>query len=188
MGEGLDDFKVRPRSTYTYRVRAANVVGLASDFVSAQATTIAGGPLYLYIDASAAKAVRFPLVIRTDPPSGDRYLTTPSNAGSPTQGPVEEGLAVYEFRAPKEGAYVLWGLTQAPDGSSDSFYLALDAQTLDSYFGWSTGVQDTWLWRRIRRVNLSAGRHTLYVKHREGGAKLKALLLTDDLGYRPPDQ
>ena len=187
-GEGFDDFDVQPQLSYTYRVRAKNVAGMASEFVSARATPGTGGAMYLCINASAAKSVRAPLALRTDPATGDTYLTAPSHAGSPTEGPIEDGLAAFEFQVPTQGNYALWVKARGPDGSSDSFYFALDEQALSRYRGWSTPVRDTWSWRPIRQAPLSAGNHTLYVKHREDGAQLKAVLLTDDLAYQPASQ
>ena len=185
MGEGYDDFDVQPQAAYTYCVRAKNVLGLESGFVRVQTTGRAGDALYGLIKASAASRVHGPLALRTDHTTGDTYLTAPSHAGSPLGGPGKEGLAVYELQIPKQGTYAIWAQARAPDGSSDSFYFALDTQELGRYFGWSVPVQDRWAWRPVRRFALTAGNHTLYIKHREDCVSLKALLLTDDLGYQP---
>ena len=184
-GESFDDFEVQPRTTYTYRIRARNVLGLTSDFTSTQTITPAGGALYLYRNASAAREIRLPFFLRTSLHTGDTYLTTPNSAGSSLQGPPEKGLATYEFQVPRPATYAVWGLAQAPDGSSDSFYWAVDPPARDRFVSRSTPVQDTWAWHPLLQVEWSAGRHTLYVKHREGGAMLRALLLTDDLDFQP---
>jgi hypothetical protein len=117
---------------------------------------------------------------------GDSLLVVPPSAGSPTKGPVEAGLARYAFTAPKPRSYALWALVQGPNGSADSFYFSLDNEALDGYIGWSTGVQDTWMWKRVWQKDLTPGTHTIRVKHRETGPLLKALLVTDDLDFGPP--
>ena len=77
-------------------------------------------------------------------------------------------------------------MARGPDGSSDSFYFSLDSEALASYASWGTGVQDTWMWRPVWQKELTAGQHSVRIKHRETGPLLKALLVTDDLSFSPP--
>ena len=185
-GTGYDDFEAPTSKLLHYRVCSRNVLGRTSPFAGVSVRPTKDGPMYLYLPAGAAEEVQPPLALEREGRDGPRLLVVPPNAGSPTKGPVKKGLARYGFSAPKAGAYALWALVQAPDSSSDSFYFSLDSEALDSYRGWSTGVQDTWMWRRVRQGELAAGKHRVRIKHRETGPLLKALLVTDDLSFKPP--
>ena len=142
--------------------------------------------MYLYLPAGSAEDVQSPLVLQPEGGGRSEILVVPPRAGSPTRGPVAGGLARYAFRLPEAGEYALWALVQGPNSSADSFYFSLDSEALASCRGWSTGVQDTWMWRLVWQRDLAVGEHTVRIKHRETGALLKALLVTDDLSFRPP--
>ena len=185
-GRGYDDFEPPTGKLLYYKVCSRNVLERTSRFAGVSVRPAKDGPMYLYLSAGSAEQVQSPLALEREGCDGRRALVVPPNAGSPTNGPVKEGLARYGFSAPKAGGYALWALVQAPDSSSDSFYFSLDNEALASYRGWSTGVQDTWMWRRVWQRELTAGKHTVRIKHRETGPLLKALLVTDDLSFRPP--
>ncbi|MBT4821448.1 MAG: hypothetical protein HON70_37410, partial [Lentisphaerae bacterium] len=185
-GGGYDDFDPPPGEALYYSVQARNVLGRTSESISTRVRHSGEEALYAYLPAGSALEVQSPLALEQERGDGPPILIVPPNAGSPTTGPVEEGVARYVFRAPQAGEYALWALAQGADGSSDSFYFSLDSEALSAYTGWSTGVQDTWLWRRVWRKALAAGQHTVRIKHRETGALLKALLVTDDLKFGPP--
>ena len=186
VGTGYDDFEPPAGKTLHYKVRSRNVLGNTSRFVAVSARPAKDDSMYVYLPAGAAEEVQPPLVLEREGGVGRRLLVVPANAGSPTRGPIEEGLARYGFKAPKAGAYALWALVQAPDGSSDSYYFSLDSEALTAYSGWSTGVQDTWKWRRVWQKKLAGGMHSVRIKHRETGPLLKALMVTDDLTFGPP--
>ena len=183
---GYDDFEPPTGNVLYYKVRSRDVLGRASGLGGVSVRRAEGGSMYVYLPAGSAEEVRPPLLLEREGGDGRRLLVVPPNAGSPTKGPVKEGVARYGFVAPEAGEYALWGLTRGPDGSSDSFYFSLDDEALASYRGWSTGVQDTWMWRRVWQKGLTAGKHTVRIKHRETGPLLKALLVTNDLDFRPP--
>ena len=185
-GSGYDDFEPPVGEVLYYRVRSRNVLERTSQFAGVSVRPATGRAVYLYLTAGSAEVMRSPLVLEREGGDGRRLLLVPPNAGSPTTGPVEEGLAQYGFGAPTTAEYALWALVRGPDSSSDSFYFSLDNEDLSSYRGWSTGVQDTWMWRRVWQKELTAGKHTVRIKHRETGPLLKALLITDDLTFEPP--
>jgi len=185
-GSGYDDFEPPTGKVLCYKVRSRNVLERTSRFADVSVRPVKSGSMYVYLSAGSAEEVQLPFVLKREGGDGRRLLTVPPNAGSPTKGPVQEGLARYGFEAPKDGEYALWALVRAPDSSSDSFYFSLDNEDLTSYVGWSTGVQDTWMWRRVWLKKLTDGEHTVRIKHRETGPLLKALLVTDDTNFGPP--
>ncbi|MDP6776055.1 MAG: choice-of-anchor Q domain-containing protein [Candidatus Latescibacteria bacterium] len=185
VGTGYDDFEPPAGQTLHYQVRARDVLGRTSRFVEARVRPARTGPMYTYLRAGSAEEVQPPLMLQRESPGGPELLVVPPNAGSLIKGPVKEGLARYGFSVPLAGQYALWGLARGPDSSADSFYLSLDDEALASYRGWSTGVHDVWMWRRVWQKELAAGEHTIRIKHRETGPLLKALLVTDDLDFSP---
>ncbi len=185
-GAGYDDFHPPTGKVLHYGVRSRNVLGRTSRLAGVTVPPAKGGSIYLYLAAGSAEEVQSPLALEREGGDGPELLVVPPNAGSPTTGPVEAGLARYGFDAPEAGGYALWALARGPDGSSDSFYFSLDSEALASYASWGTGVQDTWMWRPVWQKELTAGQHSVRIKHRETGPLLKALLVTDDLSFSPP--
>jgi len=187
-GTGDDDFAVEPGTSYVYKVRARNQLGLGSAFSVVTATTEAGGPMYRVIPASEVQDARAPLELVTDE-AGETVLRTSPGSGFSLKGPPEIGNADWPFEVEREGQYALWGLARADSGSSDSFWVKLDDATESPYRGWGTGVHATWTWGHIPGdTRLEAGRHVLHLRHREPGPQVKALLVTDDMTFRPAGQ
>jgi hypothetical protein len=182
---GYDDFDVRERQRYHYSVRARNAFGMTSDYASLEVTSGAVGPFYLHCPASSAQNVKAPLMVHEDPNAGEAFLWAPLHAGSAWETPPGDGLAEFRFRIPTDGRYAIWLSTTAANHSQDSFYYSLDARSLDSYRSISASVQGTWTWRRTIELPMLAGEHVFRIKHREPGAKLKAVLITDDLRLKP---
>jgi len=65
-----------------------------------------------------------------------------------------------------------------------------------SYALWDTVGGSTWGWDRVNNrgvadpvvYSLGVGQHTLVIKHREDGAKLDRILVTNDMAYVPQGQ
>ena len=184
-GRGYDDFDVAPGRVYHYRVRARNTLGLVSDFVTVEAEAAATGPFHLCLEATAAESVKAPFVLQEEHDSGDVFLLAPLHSGLHLEAPPNDGPVVFSFRVPKTGEYAIWLSTKADNGSQDSFYTALDSEGLETYRGFSAVLGDTWTWRRAWLAPLDEGEHRLRIKHREPGAGLKAVLITDDVACVP---
>jgi len=183
-GHGFDDFNVLPGTAYTFRVRALNALGLASDYAAASASTPRTGLQYVLVKAGTAKNVEAPLTVSRDRTSGDAFLW--STSGRYTGGPPEKGLAEYSFRVSQKAKYAFWARVIAPSSAQDSFYVSLGD---GAFRNWGTGIHEAWTWIRIgalRTVALAAGKHTLRLKPRDPGTRLSAILITDDLSY--PDE
>ena len=179
-GTGYDDFGVAAGSDWHYLIRARNVFEMTSGLVSTKVGTTDDGPFYACLEASSARDVRAPMVVHNDPDSGDTFLWAPPNSGSPYDAAPEDGSAAFVLDLPAAGRYSIWLSTQADGYSEDSFYISLDSESISSYRGFSASVQETWSWRQAWHLELAAGEHTVRIKHREPGARLKAVLITDD--------
>lgn len=101
---------------------------------------------------------------------------------------VDIGPVSFDFDAPVDGEYVVWGRTHAPSGGQNSFSVAVDDVTGD----WDVGISSGWVWNQInqkwnmgpRIMELSKGKHTLTLSKRESGTMLDALYVTNNLSLR----
>jgi hypothetical protein len=109
------------------------------------------------------------------------------------------GKAVFNFSVTNAGNYVIETLVSAPDGSSNSFYVNIDAQPEDPEMIWdidlTTGFEKRVVsWRgngdastdeiTPKPFKLEPGAHTLVIVGREPGTLLKSLTIRP----APPQQ
>jgi hypothetical protein len=98
--------------------------------------------------------------------SGGKYVQADSS-----------GSVSYQVNVPMSGTYRLAGWIKAANGSSDSFYAAIDGSSTVTW----TLVYPTTAWTynvdNSHTFTLSAGVHTLTLKYREAGAKIDRVVL-----------
>jgi len=109
------------------------------------------------------------------------------------------GKAVFNFNVANAGNYVIETLVNAPDESSNSFFVNIDAQPTDPDMIWdvpvTTGFEKRVMsWRGSgtdssdefvpKRFKLEPGAHTLVIVGREPGTLLKSLTIRP----APPEQ
>ncbi|MFN0243056.1 MAG: cytochrome c peroxidase [Planctomycetota bacterium] len=148
---------------------------------------------YKYFEAESG-VVSSPMVVLNSPQaSGGKYIVTPNGAGNQLSSGGFGGLVKYTFDVPRDGEYVIWGLASARSTADDSFWVKLDGGAITNWtVARQTGVLR--LWDTVNdsaaqdpiRYQLTAGTHILRIKHREDGAMLDRLLVTNDLGFTPP--
>ncbi|MEW6299733.1 MAG: fibronectin type III domain-containing protein [Thermodesulfobacteriota bacterium] len=140
-------------------------------------------------------AVIPPMVVAKDSlASGEQYVWTPNKSGNVTDPLKPAGEAQFVFEIPRNDVYVIWGRvrTQVDD---DSFHVAIDGDYADAAM-WDTvrsTSKEPWRWDQVndRSVadpalfELKAGVHTLHIKHREDGARIDQVLITNDLDFVP---
>ena len=129
---------------------------------------------------ASAAVLSAPLVLTND------YFQLVSDQAEVANG----GKAVFDFTIKNAGNYVIEALVNAPDESSNSFFLNLDAQPTDPDMIWDIEVtsgfeQRTVSWRgngdsasnefAPKRFKLTPGAHQLIIIGREPGALLKSL-------------
>lgn len=110
------------------------------------------------------------------------------------------GKAVFNFTVTNAGSYQIETLVCAPDGSSNSFYVNIDAQPVDPDMIWdidvTTGFEKRVIsWRgngdsstdeiNPKRFNLDPGAHTLVIVGREPGTLLKSLTIRPAAPEKP---
>lgn len=172
----FDDFQVQPGTRYFYQVRAVNPLGTASGFAKADATAGSTGSGYRFIPAAQAN-IAAPMVLERNPGEAEFLWAPPGTRDDP----APESGAEFVLPVEKSGDYTVWGLVRCPDGGSDSFHVALDGGKRRI---WYTGIHPGFGWSRIGpRQHLEKGEHRLRVQHREPGAALAAVLVTDDLAF-----
>lgn len=170
------DFGVAPGTRYFYQVRAVNVLGLVSPFAKAEAVTGQSGRLYQVVAANQT-TLSAPFVLENEPGGPPFIWAPPGTARDPAPGSGAE----FGFSVDTAGVFAMWGLVRAPDGASDSFHYSIDGAKSAI---WYTGVHPGFEWSQIGgRVSLEKGEHRLLIQHREPGAALAAVLVTDDLDF-----
>ena len=116
--------------------------------------------------------------------SGNKYIEIPEGAGKP---PDVLGDATFTFTIKKEGTYYLWARVYWPDGCGNSFGMSIDGAKAFT-FG-QDGTEKRWHWvqapKRLKQLELEAGKHTLQVSNREDGAIVDQILLVNHKRYVP---
>ncbi len=82
----------------------------------------------------------------------------------------------------RSGTHYLWARILAPTVTDDSCIPVLDGVSQGS---WSTGVVDSWGWRRYTINDVSTESRTLSMYMREDGIQIDKLLLTTDVDFAP---
>ncbi len=105
---------------------------------------------------------------------------------------VEKANAIYPFKIEKSGKYMVWGYVYGENGHSDSVFGIVDDQPQKI---WAFGGEEEWgKWNWVLFTDNSneggfhgfgEGIHQLVIHQREGGAKIDAILVTDDIEYAP---
>ena len=132
---------------------------------------------YLWLNANAGRTPAL------TPPSYSGFTLTPDATaasgyalGSPYGSNPSGDTATYSIPVAQSGSYLLLGRTQAPDTSSDSFYLSINGGTPQL---WTIPVSGTnWIWQAIgTNQTLNTGTLNLNVSGRQGGAELDSFML-----------
>jgi hypothetical protein len=103
--------------------------------------------------------------------SNGQYMHTPNGSGD-----VSASYLAYELEVSGSATVYVHLLSTGPDGSSDSFWVQLDGGTLNQA---TTGSSGAWAWKRPSATfALTPGKHTLYVRVREDGARVDKIWLS----------
>jgi hypothetical protein len=146
-------------------------------------TPISGGSGNTHLEAEAG-VFTAPMLAASDAgASNGQYIWSPSTQDTNCASGATTGWATYTVNVPA-GTYKLWGRSLGPDGSSDSFCVQIDNNTIQT---WHLNTSTVWNWKPMLSgtFSLAAGTHTIKVRYREDGAKLDQLLLTSDTSFTP---
>ncbi|MEX2570727.1 MAG: M56 family metallopeptidase [Gemmatimonadota bacterium] len=112
----------------------------------------------------------------------------------------EAGSVAFAVDVDQPGRYLIWGRVLAPSDDANSFYVSIDDGPEVVWDAPERRVDRddrTWTWDPVSArdldgqtmdpliLDLGAGRHTVEVRTREGGARLDAMLVTNDLTQKP---
>jgi hypothetical protein len=111
-------------------------------------------------------------------PRGPDFVEKPR----PNDG-VSGGLARWTVEVPAEGEYTCWAEVQWLDEGGNSFSIRFDGGP-EQLLG-NTGAIGPWVWIEGPRVRLPAGKHTIQVRTREDGSRLRRFVLTSVPDDRP---
>jgi hypothetical protein len=126
---------------------------------------------------------------------GGAYVWTPGEVGERGGGP---GSVSWQLQVKDPGAYRLWGRVFATTSEDDSFKVSANAGSyarsgtrgaiLLPGTEWHLGSEPSWRWREFPvDIMLPKGAAVLTLHTREDGARIDALVLTDDSAFQPAD-
>jgi hypothetical protein len=104
---------------------------------------------------------------------------TPGSTGTPVN---DGGYATLTFTIPQTGNYKMSAEILAPSGSENSFWLRVDNE---NYLQWHTDISTSFSSQVVTQnagqeiktwTNLSAGTHTLHIKHREHNTSIRNIV------------
>ncbi|OCT16663.1 hypothetical protein A8709_08295 [Paenibacillus pectinilyticus] len=173
-------------TAYSYTVIAKDAAGNASSAstVASVTTPASGGTgtgsLYYNINGSSVSY----LEAETYTAKTGTFTQTTCSACSGTanmqtangSGDSDANYLKYDLEVTNGGSFYIYLLSTGPDGSSDSFNVAVDS---GSNYQVTTGSSGTWAWKKpSSSLSLSTGTHTLYIKVREDGAMVDKIAIT----------
>lgn len=179
---------------------------LLSLMAAAQIEFIEPSPTFIWLEAESGQLHGDIKGAVDSEASNGRYIESQKNGseGAGNNSGNNAGMARFRFDVSEPGNYIIWGRVQAPSGSSNSFYVAVDDSlptVWDIYGPDSENRAHHWTWDRVRTrgtedygiqapvsyntYTLEPGRHTLTIKAREKGTRIDHILITNDLAYRP---
>ena len=107
-------------------------------------------------------------------------------SGSPLpDGDNSGGSAAWEAALATASELTVWAEVYWVDGKGNSFYLSIDRGP-GSILG-NQGALGGWIWVKGPTVQFGPGKHTLCVRAREEGARIRRLRLTSDPENTPGD-
>ena len=147
-------------------------------------------PAYVWLEAEEASHQEAPLrTFEGREASAGRYVEA---RGEDAETPPAGGQLRYAFDISWPGAYTVWGRVIARDSDEDSFWIRVDG---GPWIRWNDVRHgERWRWdevhdsdygKQLAQFEFSAGAHTLEIAHREGGAALDKLLITNDPHFVP---
>ena len=185
-GPGVADFRVEPNTAYHYKVRGVNLLGRMSSPVSVSVTAGRAVHQYAAVRADAFASIEAPMVVRAEPRSGLKYVTTAKGSGMFMKAPPAKGHVEYEVAVAKPGKHRLWARVVAPGAGSNSFYVCVPTAKSGQPIQCHVGVTATWRWARLgRQVELAKGSQKIRILPRESGTRLSEILVTSDLDWKP---
>jgi hypothetical protein len=135
----------------------------------------------IIIEAESGTLAAPMTIVSDSTASGGKYVQVPEGTGNNYNDSTLGGPGEVRFstKIPKSGTYALWALTIAPNGTSDSFYVASNGALLSKSL--PGGYSTTWFWSKLAHLSLSAGDLHLVFRQREDGTKLDKIILSNDL-------
>ncbi len=112
------------------------------------------------------------------------YFSVPNNLNTTIpSNSLEAGVASLNFVIRQQSSnYKIWGLVSAPNIDDNGFYTTITTTTKPSVKTWDIPVTSGWEWRQLENTTFSlpVGNHTLQIRERKDGTKIKQVVITSD--------
>ncbi len=175
---------------FSVTVEASNASGV--DTQSFTVNVVSSSLVLVWLEGESGSLTP-PMAVGPDSQaSSGAYVWIPEGSGNILDNPLQAvGSVTYTFSLPVAGNYVVWG--RLIDNLGNSFFVSMDS---GAYALWDTAGGSAWGWDLVNNrdsadplvYSLGPGQHTLVIRHREDGAKLDRILITNDRAYVPQGQ
>ena len=142
-------------------------------------------------DAESGR-ITVPMEIETDSAAqGGQFVWGPPESGYGGPGEVSYSFSVAEHQV---GEFYVWARVLVPNSRDNSFYVWMDSGVPESAANaWHISPSTEWFWRRVKlpadseasSFYLEQGTHKLVFHHREDGAALDTVVVTNDPDFDP---
>jgi hypothetical protein len=172
-----------PSTQYQYHVASTDAGGNTTTSADDTFTTQSNSFTYITFEAELG-ALETPVGITSGSQAfGGAWIDTPGSASGTSGNPA--GTATFGVNVPSAGAWYLWVRMYGQNGSSNSWFEAMNGSSRVQIATTTNGV---WQWIEGRSHGLVQGLNDLELGGRDGGARADRVLLTDDPGFVPTEQ
>lgn len=160
-----------------------NVYTAQSKFLAEEFAIAQNGTKLNVINLNVEAAMLNPPMVKLSTPMDGTYLSVPNNLNTtlvnnaPTAGTASFNFVVRQA----SNQYRIWALVNAPNTSDNGFYTNFTSTT-SGVKEWEIPVTNGWEWRQLPNTtfNLPLGNHTLQLRERKDGTKVKQIVVTSD--------
>lgn len=163
-----------------------NVYTAESKFLSEEFKNAQNGAKINVVNLNMEAAMLNPPMARITSPSDGLYLSVPNNLNTTlASNAANAGTASFNFTIRQASTqYRIWGLVNAPNTSDNGLYTNFTT-TNTGIKEWEIPVTNGWEWRQLPNTtfNLPIGNHTLQIRERKDGTKIKQIVVTSDTTF-----
>ncbi len=160
-----------------------NTYTAQSKFMIEEFTFSENGIKLNVVNLNGEAAMLNPPMVRSTTVMDGSYFSVPNNLNTtiPSDSPTA-GLASLNFVIRQSSSnYKIWGLVNAPNLDDNGFYTNIITRK-SGVKTWEIPVTNGWEWRQLENniFSLPVGNHTLQIRERKDGTKIKQVVITSD--------
>jgi uncharacterized protein YejL (UPF0352 family) len=157
-----------------------------SKFLSEEFAVASNAAKINVISINLGSAILMPPMAKVTNATDGTYITVPNNLNTTlANNTVGAGTASINFTVRQaSNQYQIWALVNAPNTNDNGFYSNISTTT-SGIKEWEIPVTNGWEWRQLpnQTFNLPLGTHTLQIRERKDGTKIKQIVITSDNAF-----